>query len=594
MTILASGLALTAGRPLSAQAPTPRPDRSDGERLLHEAQPVLERARAALPGLLTPLPDYHMELSDLPELAGLPELSELPVLSEMAELSELSELSELAALGLAQAHTPLPELGSRTPPAPWGQQDAADSLYRAARDALNRGDNERAARLFGVITQRYPQSRYAPDALYWEAYARFRRGSDEELRVARALLDKQRNQHPKAGTRSDAAALETRIRGLLARRGDAAEAALIAAQAALAAEAPTYAEAPKPPSAPTPGTPAPAPQPAPKGYIGAPRAERPPRPPRAPQAVRAPRRPTGQGEVPAGCPSEEDDDKVAALNALLQMDSELALPVLKKVLARRDPCSVTLRRKAVFLVSQKRSPESADVLLEAVRTDPDSEVRRQGIYWLGQVDADRAVTILEEVLRGDSDPDLRERAIFALSQQRSPRAGQILRAFAERSDAPVDLQEKVIFWIGQRQSTENAEFLKKLYSRLPSEQAKERVLFSLSQMRGYGSERWLMDVALDTKEPLELRKKALFWAGQQGDVDVAQLTALYDRVADREMKEQLIFVYSQRRESGAVDKMMDIARKESDRDLRRKAIFWLSQSHDPRVVKFLDDLINQP
>jgi len=30
------------------------------------------------------------------------------------------------------------------------------------------------------------------------------------------------------------------------------------------------------------------------------------------------------------------------------------MPILQKVLARRDACSVALRRKAVFLVSQKR------------------------------------------------------------------------------------------------------------------------------------------------------------------------------------------------------------------------------------------------
>ena len=59
------------------------------------------------------------------------------------------------------------------------------------------------------------------------------------------------------------------------------------------------------------------------------------------------------------------------------------------------------------------------------------------------------------------------------------------------------------------------------------------------------------------------------------------------------MKEQLIFVYSQRHESDAVDALMEIARTETDRDLRKKAIFWLSQSHDPRVAQFLLDIINK-
>ena len=60
---------------------------------------------------------------------------------------------------------------------------------------------------------------------------------------------------------------------------------------------------------------------------------------------------------------------------------------------------------------------------------------------------------------------------------------------------------------------------------------------------------------------------------------------------DRELKEQLIFVFSQRRESAAVDKLLAIGKSEPDRELRKKAIFWLSQSRDPRVAKFLQDLI---
>ena len=46
-------------------------------------------------------------------------------------------------------------------------------------------------------------------------------------------------------------------------------------------------------------------------------------------------------------------------------------------------------------------------------------------------------------------------------------------------------------------------------------------------------------------------------------------------------------------EANAIDKLMDIASSDPDRDLRKQAIFWLGQSHDPRVQKFLLDLINR-
>jgi hypothetical protein len=63
---------------------------------------------------------------------------------------------------------------------------------------------------------------------------------------------------------------------------------------------------------------------------------------------------------------------------------------------------------------------------------------------------------------------------------------------------------------------------------------------------------------------------------------------------DTEMREAIIFSLSQRqRDPAAMDKLFDIARNEKDADLRKKAIFWLGQSHDPRVQQFLMDLINK-
>jgi hypothetical protein len=39
---------------------------------------------------------------------------------------------------------------------------------------------------------------------------------------------------------------------------------------------------------------------------------------------------------------------------------------------------------------------------------------------------------------------------------------------------------------------------------------------------------------------------------------------------------------------------MDIVRNDSDAELRKKALFWLGQSRDPRVEQFLLDIINNP
>jgi HEAT repeat protein len=426
------------------------------------------------------------------------------------------------------------ELATFPPPA-WRQGDPADSLYRRARQALNGGDYQRAAELFASVASRYPRSAYAADALYWQAFALYRSGGDGELRSALAALEVQGTRYPRAGTRGDAETLATRINGELARRGDAEAAGRVAQ--------------------------------------------------RADAATRAPRQ---------GCPDEDDesDMRIAALNALLQMSADQALPILRQVLARRDACSAGLRRKAVFLVSQKRTPETAALLMRTVREDPDSEVRGQAVFWLSQVSGDEAVDALQDVLRTSRDREVQEKALFALSQHHSEKAAAALRGYALSETAAPELREKAVFWIGQSRSPQNAEFLRDLFARTRDAELKEKILFSLSQMGRELNGRWLMDVAMGDDQPVEIRKKALFWAAQ-GGAPAADLVALYDRSSDREIKEQLIFAYSQRRDPVFVDKMIDLARRERDPELRKKAIFWLSQSKDPRVVQVLQEIINR-
>ena len=56
----------------------------------------------------------------------------------------------------------------------------------------------------------------------------------------------------------------------------------------------------------------------------------------------------------------------------------------------------------------------------------------------------------------------------------------------------------------------------------------------------------------------------------------------------------MIFALSQNRSDEAVTKMIDIARREQDDELRKQAIFWLGQSGDARAVKALEEIINRP
>jgi len=401
------------------------------------------------------------------------------------------------------------QAAEEAPPPPWAQGDPADSLYRAAREALGRREFRSAAQLFGHLPERFPRSAYAPDSFYWRAFALYRLGGEAELRDALRALRTQREKFPQAATQGDAAALERRIQGELARRGDSGAAVAVERAAKAAAVAPV--------------------------------------------AV------AGAG---GGCDDDDGDIKIAAVNALLQMDGEKAQPILGRILARRDPESVCLRRKAVFLAAQGGVDGTEDLLLATARTDPDREVREQAVFWLSQVGTEKAVSALDSILRGSGDQGPQEKALFALSQHESPRAQAALRAYADRSDVPEELREKAVFWIGQ--SGDGAE-----------------------------NRSWLLSVVRDPKRSIELRKRALFSLGQ-ADGPVSELAALYGQLPERELKEQVLFQLGQRDDPEAVDRLLEIARGSDDLELRKKALFWLGQSDDPRAAGALQSIIEQP
>jgi HEAT repeat protein len=187
-------------------------------------------------------------------------------------------------------------------------------------------------------------------------------------------------------------------------------------------------------------------------------------------------------------------------------------------------------------------------------------VRKGAVFWLGQRDDEKAHALVRAVAGDDKETEsVRRAAIFALSQ-------------------------------GDGATQADFDFLKSLFTRTPSERLKEQVLFSVSQHEAWGGGRWLIETARDESQPMEVRRKAVFWAGQ-GRASVADITSLYKSAKDARLREHIIFVLSQRDEEPATAQLMSIAREDPDREMRRKALFWLGQKNDPRVTKLITDMV---
>ncbi len=106
----------------------------------------------------------------------------------------------------------------------------------------------------------------------------------------------------------------------------------------------------------------------------------------------------------------------------------------------------------------------------------------------------------------------------------------------------------------------------------------------------------LLRIARDSRISRKVRRSAVFWLGEAaGDAATRGLTDLVDdRSADHEVRETAVFALSQRPREEGVPALIRIARENHDPDLRRKAIFWLGQSDDPRALALFEELLTKP
>ncbi len=426
-------------------------------------------------------------------------------------------------------------------PAPWLPQDPGDSLYRAARESLNRGQYKAAAGLLKQLRDRYPRSGYVGDSYYWGAFALYRLGGTQDFKQGLALIERQLQDHPQSATAQDAEVLATRIRGQLARRGDAEAAERLAIEGGIVARSSGEEQR------------------------------------QHQQQQRA----------------TEDDVRLAALHALMMMESEQAIPVLREVLQRRDEGSVELRQRAIVVIGQKQTPETEEILLDVIQNDPDPEVRQMAVMFLAQSNSDRAFEVVADIVRTSDDPEMRERAVMMLAQHEDERAVTLVRELAQEPGADQELQQLAIVMLGQSQDPASRDFLRQMYETTTDVEIKAHIVHSLSMSSRPEDRAWVLDRARDPNEPVDVRRQALVMVAQQQNLPAEELLEIYDSTDDRELRQFLLFTLSQRQEPAVVDRLMDVARNDPDPEMRQQAIIWLGQSKDPRVAEFLMEIIKK-
>ncbi|HEY6330589.1 MAG TPA: HEAT repeat domain-containing protein, partial [Blastocatellia bacterium] len=282
------------------------------------------------------------------------------------------------------------------------------------------------------------------------------------------------------------------------------------------------------------------------------------------------------GDSPAvadGVDDSADEIKVVALQALFQSNPARALEFVNTVLMPGSKAGLHLKRAALNMMAQYGGKEGMAALRSVLTNENDPELRRAAAFWLGQQADDQTLELLKRVALQDKDPDVAKSALMGLSQAHNPRAVQMLAELAE-ANGSTEVRKTAIFALGQAEGEGAIDELVKIFDSKPDPEIGKQVIFALSQIQNARAAAKIAEIAKGGYDA-EVREQAIFWLGQQGSADF--LISLYDSEPDLEVKAHIIFSMSQSGKHEAVRKMIDIARNDKSIDLRKRAIFWLSQ-----------------
>ena len=279
-------------------------------------------------------------------------------------------------------------------------------------------------------------------------------------------------------------------------------------------------------------------------------------------------------------PEDESDEelKLIALNTLMHMDPERALPMLEKIL--RGNSSPQMKEQALFVLVQTDSPRAREIVMDIAAGGSSPDLQYAALEHIGMFGEPANMPFLKEIW--DSTDDRRaKRAI--LGSYMMAGATQELLAIAE-NERDDDLRRDALQYLGHIGAEEE---LLRLYDRSDSVEDRGHILEGLAMSNNIDK---LMEVSRKEKNE-ELRRKAIQSLGMVDDPRAEKfLEELYESEDSVEVK---VAVLEAMMWHNNVDLLIRIARTEPNMELKRRAVEALSMSDSPKATEFLLELLDE-
>ena len=159
----------------------------------------------------------------------------------------------------------------------------------------------------------------------------------------------------------------------------------------------------------------------------------------------------GKPVLPAATPDEEL--KLLALNSLMNTDAEQALPMLEKMLAGQH--SPRLKQRALFVVSQSKSPRAKEILAATAKNSSDADLQLQALKYLQLYGGKEDKKVLSDVYAVAKDRDVKLRVIEALYSQ----GDAVALVDMARRETDVEMRKRIVERLSRMKAKEATDYM---------------------------------------------------------------------------------------------------------------------------------------
>ena len=257
----------------------------------------------------------------------------------------------------------------------------------------------------------------------------------------------------------------------------------------------------------------------------------------------------------------DDDVKVLALRGVMQSDPEAAVQVIERMLQGNS--SVKVKDRALFVLSQNRSPRARDIIAGVAMNASNPELRLSAVRYLGMRQDSESLKLLADLYSSQSDIDVR-RAILRSFGAANARDRLVTVARTEKTP------ELRIVAVQQLGGARGAAELEELYRNETDKDVKQRILSSLVAANATDK---LAAIARTEKDP-DLQRTAIRNLGATNRPEaIDALRAIYTSDVPVETKRAVIGALSNHQNCAA---LVALAKAEKNRELQNEMVRRLS------------------